>query len=163
MNIVEKWLNSCASDSTADIPLYEIVAEEIESGVLHKGTWAKAFAEAYADMDKARAIYLKLRVAQLPSEIEAIRSAMAASRRSFRERLHDLKPGRIPDMDHVPSENFNGSPATLMEPIPITEVATITGLLEFQVIDLIKLGRLRGVRCGEDWFVDATYIGEQSK
>jgi hypothetical protein len=65
-------------------------------------------------------------------------------------------------MDHVPSSQFDGNPSSLLEPLPITKVASMTGLLEFQVIDLIKLGRLRGVRRGEDWFVDGTYIGEPS-
>jgi hypothetical protein len=160
MNILEKWLSAHPSDSTADIPLYDIVAEEIESGILHKGTWAKAFAEANADKDKARAIYLKLRVAQLPQEIAACHAAVAESKRTFRERLQDLSRGTIPDMDHVPSARFDGNPSSLSEPLPITNVSSMTGLLEFQIIDLIKLGRLRGVRRGEAWFVDGTYIGE---
>jgi hypothetical protein len=161
MDILEKWLNTHSSLDTDDIPLYDIVAEEIEAGVLHKGTWAKAFAEANADKDKARAIYLKLRVAQLPTEIAAFQAAAAESNRPFLNRLQDLARGSLPDMDHVESAKFEGNLSSISQPIPISEVADITGLLDFQIIDLIKVGRLRGVRCGEDWFVDGTYIGEE--
>ena len=101
MDILEKWLTTHSSLDTDDIPLYDIVAEEIEAGVLHKGTWAKAFAEANADKDKARAIYLKLRVAQLPTEIAAFQAAAAESNRPSLSRLQDLARGSLPDMDHV--------------------------------------------------------------
>lgn len=45
--------------------LYEQVAEEIESDHLVRGVWIRAFAEADGDENRAKAIYIKTRVAQL--------------------------------------------------------------------------------------------------
>ena len=48
--------------------LYEIVAEELRSNSLKQGLWVKAFAEADGDDSKARAAYIRHRVAQLEAE-----------------------------------------------------------------------------------------------
>lgn len=50
-------------ESNAD-GLYEIVAEELRRNSLKQGLWAKAFAEADGDEPKARAAYIRYRVAQ---------------------------------------------------------------------------------------------------
>lgn len=44
---------------------YEIVAEEIRSGNLQSGVWAKAYADASGVKETAQALYIRYRVAQL--------------------------------------------------------------------------------------------------
>jgi len=43
---------------------YELAYDEIESGNLKKGLWAKAFSEAEGDEKKAKALYIKYRFDQ---------------------------------------------------------------------------------------------------
>jgi len=43
---------------------YELAYDEIESGDLKKGLWAKAFSEAEGDDKKAKALYIKYRFDQ---------------------------------------------------------------------------------------------------
>ena len=45
--------------------LFAIAWSEIEEGKMKKGLWAKAFADASGDKEKAKAIYLKSRVKRL--------------------------------------------------------------------------------------------------
>ena len=44
---------------------YELAYDEIESGNLKKGLWAKAFSEAEGDEKKAKALYTKYRFDQI--------------------------------------------------------------------------------------------------
>jgi hypothetical protein len=54
-----------------DEQLYEIAARELEANAPRKGLYAKAFAEAMGDEAKTKALYLKLRVAQLKAQPES--------------------------------------------------------------------------------------------
>jgi hypothetical protein len=54
-----------------DEQLYEIAARELEANAPRKGLYAKAFAEAMGDEVKTKALYLKLRVAQLKAQPES--------------------------------------------------------------------------------------------
>ena len=49
---------------------YEIIGRELEQGTLHTSTWLKAFADADGDNDKAKARYIKLRLASLMRAVE---------------------------------------------------------------------------------------------
>ncbi len=51
-----------------DDTFYEQVADELEAGTQKKGLWTRCFAEADGDENRAKAIYIKLRVAQLSAE-----------------------------------------------------------------------------------------------
>ncbi len=51
-----------------DEDYYEMVSKEISSNQIRTGLWAKAWAEANGDDIKAKAIYLKLRVAAMKNE-----------------------------------------------------------------------------------------------
>jgi len=56
------------ADSFRSSGFYDQVAEEIESDNLIPGLWTRAFAEADGDKNRAKAIYIKLRVAALASD-----------------------------------------------------------------------------------------------
>jgi hypothetical protein len=52
--------------------LYEFVATELEQGAMRKGLWAKALAETEFDDPRARALYMKMRVAILKMELKEL-------------------------------------------------------------------------------------------
>jgi len=52
-------------DHMVEEEFYELAYEEIESGNLKKGLWAKAFSEAEGDGNKAKALYIKYRFDQI--------------------------------------------------------------------------------------------------
>jgi hypothetical protein len=51
-------------------PFYDAVAAELSDKILKPGLWARAIAEAGSEDDRAKAIYIRLRVAQLKEESE---------------------------------------------------------------------------------------------
>jgi hypothetical protein len=51
-----------------EVELYEQVAEELEREYQVKGLWVKALSETENDSEKAKALYIKLRVAMLKEE-----------------------------------------------------------------------------------------------
>jgi hypothetical protein len=51
-----------------DEHLYERVSEEMAAGDIKPGMWTKAFANAMGDENKAKAIYIRMRVEQLTRE-----------------------------------------------------------------------------------------------
>ena len=76
---------------------YDMVAEELSSGALIRGVYTKAFAEADGNADKAKAIYIKLRVRQLQDEyLDRLERAKA-----------DLKPPLTPQLET--SEGYQAS------------------------------------------------------
>jgi hypothetical protein len=56
---------------------YALAAHEIASREIRPGLWAKAFAEASGDEQRARAIYIKLRVAQVKLGVEVTAEMLA--------------------------------------------------------------------------------------
>ena len=80
-----------ADDTTMDDEaFYEQVAGEIESDTMKSGLWTKAFAEAEGDHDRAKAFYIRLRVAQLVS-----------ARKAELEDLRRLKTERVIEEEHA--------------------------------------------------------------
>lgn len=82
-----------------DEMLYEAVVRELERERPRKGLWAKAYAESGGIESAARALYMKLRVAQIAEELkrateveeEARRNALAAAA-DERQREIDAQP-----------------------------------------------------------------------
>jgi hypothetical protein len=73
--------------------LYEIIAQEIAEKRMKGGLYAKAFADASGDKDKALALYIKLRFQDLQRELAAdeaaVRAASAAA--EAEERARNMK------------------------------------------------------------------------
>lgn len=65
---------------------YALAAYEIANREIRPGLWAKAFAEASGDEQRAQAIYIKLRVAQVNLGVEVTTEmlAKAASSRALK-------------------------------------------------------------------------------
>lgn len=142
--------------------LYEIAGAEIAAKNVSPGLWAKAFSTALGDEAKTKAFYIQLRVDQLREHLAAEvqhRSETAVQRRTredsaIRSRLNSLRGLPFEDTDDIPTEQFDGQPASLQSPVSVTRASAVAGMLEFQVIDLIKRGHLRGVRYDGDWYFD---------
>ena len=58
-------VRNVVSGPQSDEVLYELVVDELEAGNLRKGLWAKACALEGFDDAKAKASYIKMRVAHL--------------------------------------------------------------------------------------------------
>lgn len=72
------WFNGLSATKAAkahiaarqipDESYFEMAMKEIQDGQIRPGLWAKAWAEAQGDDTKAKALYIKLRVATMKSE-----------------------------------------------------------------------------------------------
>lgn len=66
---------------------YDQVAQELQAKTMVPGVWAKAFAEANGQIDRARALYIKHRVVQLAHEAnEKLRSEQRAAHEATKQR-----------------------------------------------------------------------------
>jgi hypothetical protein len=54
---------------------YDAVAKELLEGAIHPGTWTRSIAEANGDKERAKAVYIRLRVAQLAEEDRKLKAA----------------------------------------------------------------------------------------
>ena len=57
--------------SPTDGILYEFVAAELANSMLKQGLWTKALSDAEWNEPKAKSLYVKMRIAQLRSELLA--------------------------------------------------------------------------------------------
>ena len=141
---------------------YEIAGQELMSKAVKPGLWTKAFAVAHGDEQRTKATYIQLRVAELRDELiaEIARQNETDSERLQREdtliRQFFSSIPRLPyaDTDHIPRDRFCGHPSQLRCPITALRIAEVTGLLHFEVADLIKRGYIKGIYDGDDWYCD---------
>ena len=73
------------SSNAGDERFYEEVARELQEKPMNPGLWTKAFAEMGGDDAKARALYIKYRVAQLAEE-ERVANLSHAEKAMLKER-----------------------------------------------------------------------------
>lgn len=66
-------LNS-AKSRLVDERLYELVMDELESGKIRRGVWAKALAKSNGSESQAQSKYLELRVESLKDEAHVVQS-----------------------------------------------------------------------------------------
>lgn len=70
MSIFAKLKRRNAVARLIDEQMYEIVVEELQSGIRRNGLWAKALAKSEGDESKAKAFYISYRVQSLKDESE---------------------------------------------------------------------------------------------
>lgn len=81
-----------AASKLAEEQLYAQAAEEVASGQIRQGLWAKAIAEADGDETAAKGRYLKLRVEIMRAEAEVVDFATReAARESERQTVPQEK------------------------------------------------------------------------
>ena len=69
MSILDKLREAKIQGRLQESLYYEIVANELEKGQMDKGLHTQAFAEADGNENKAKALYIKLRVESLKDEL----------------------------------------------------------------------------------------------
>ncbi len=146
--------------------LYEIAGAELATKNINRGVWTKAFSTALGDEAKTKAIYIQIRVEQLRVQLAAElqeRSETAEQRRTredaeIRSRLSSLRSLPFEDTDLIPSDRFDGYPTSLQYPVPVSRASTLTKMLEFEIIDLIKRGYLKGIRHDREWYFDLNQV-----
>ena len=85
---VSRWLGRRKErklEKAEDVKFYEEVARELQEKPMSPGLWTKAFAEMGGDDAKARALYIKYRVAQLAEE-ERVANMSHAEKEIIKER-----------------------------------------------------------------------------
>jgi hypothetical protein len=75
--------------------------------------------------------------------------------------IKPLKNITVQDTDVFSIINFNGSPSYLQYPIEVSRASSVTNMLEFRIIDLIKLGYLKGVNHNSEWYIDIFQVNDQ--
>jgi hypothetical protein len=138
--------------------LYAAVGEEIVTKNVSRGLWTKAFAITLGDEAKTKAVYVELRVEQIRQQIivanetEEMRRPHVDS--AIRARLDALSSIPWEDTEQIPSNQFYGPINSLCYPISVERGSVLSGLLEFEIIDLIKRGHLKGLRNNTEWYFD---------
>ena len=146
--------------------LYEIAGAEIATKNVNLGAWTKAFSVALGDEAKTKAVYIQLRVDQLREQLTAElqqRNETAEQCRTredddIRSRLSSLRDLPFEDTDKIPSSRFDGSPTALQCPVAVSRASLLTDMLEFEIIDLIKRGYLKGIRQDREWYFDLNQV-----
>lgn len=59
---ITSYFKNATTNKSIDKVAYAEALQELEDGAIIKNTWAKAFSQAEGDENKAKAIYIKLRV-----------------------------------------------------------------------------------------------------
>lgn len=77
------------SKSLADEKIFEIVANEISSGDIRQGLWAKAWSLCNGDDTKAKSKYIQFRAEQLRLEFGAAKEIMDSSLRQMKKEQTD--------------------------------------------------------------------------
>ena len=122
--------------SPTDEILYEFVAAELANSMLKQGLWTKALSDAEWDEPKAKSLYVKMRVAQLRSELlaqvakqQGLLSDPASEARAFGLSEEDIE--------------------YLRKPIKAIRYIEKYRVSKDKLSKAIGLGKIRGVLCGD--------------
>ena len=92
-------------DEELNYKLYERVKKEIESGIKNDGVWTKAYADAKGNLQKTKAIYIKLMVERLrlldEQEEKKKKEVLEqeAEERAIKIKEHEEEQKRIKDIE----------------------------------------------------------------
>lgn len=102
-------------DSVRDEKIFEIVAEEVSRGQIRPGLWAKAFAQAGGDEQKANAFYTELRAQQVRLGVDVTRQLIQSiERETVEEEPATLPaPTPVPQWVWISSEKHNNCGGTM--------------------------------------------------
>jgi hypothetical protein len=87
-------LNS-AKSRLVEERLYEMVMDELETGNIRRGIWAKAVAKSNGNDNQARSKYLELRVESLKDEAHVIQSILESEENKPKPDLVEPKPDLV--------------------------------------------------------------------
>ena len=69
MSLKDNYKTARSVQRLSEEQMYALAVQEIESGQRRDGLWGKAYAESGGNVDKAKAVYIKLRVQSLYDEV----------------------------------------------------------------------------------------------
>ncbi|MDD2609389.1 MAG: hypothetical protein PHX60_06780 [Giesbergeria sp.] len=122
--------------SPTDEILYEFVAGELANSMVKQGLWTKALSDAEWNESKAKSLYVKMRIAQLRSELlahvaqqQALLSDPANEARAFGLSEEDIE--------------------YLRKPIKAIRYVEKYRVSKDKLSKAIGLGKIRGVLCGD--------------
>lgn len=97
-----------------DEEFYSAVAQELASGQVHQGIWAKALSDSDYDENKAKARYIKLRVRSIKNDLAEQRRNMRLAEQARKAAITEQQRYRG-NSDSVNSSRFLGIAAGLVE------------------------------------------------
>lgn len=100
MPMFEKFKTNQAISRLTEEKIYEQVADEIQNGIRRNGLWAKAIAEAELNDEKAKAIYIKLRVQSIIDEIN-LSNTVENERKEFQNKKTSTDRKTIPNKGEI--------------------------------------------------------------
>jgi len=106
--------------------LYKQVLDEVESGVMRKGIYAKALADGLGDEGKAQSLYIKYRVQSLVEE-DKQRAQSLISEAEEEKRIEDLARENLIDTSFI---NWSS-------PLGVILLITSTTVIIFYVLTII--------------------------
>lgn len=95
MGILDSIKSSIGISDVADERFYEAVAAELAQGGMRPGLWTKALADSNLDEKRAKARYIRLRVAALKEEAARNGRQQAESRRALANQEKNLEDGAM--------------------------------------------------------------------
>ena len=119
MNFFSSAKAKLAASKLAEEQLYAHAAEEVASGQIRQGLWAKAIAETGGDEAAAKAQYLKLRVEIMRAEAEITEFAANKASRANESQKFSKEKGA--------SESNDG----LVDMLVATVILMLLGLIAF--------------------------------
>lgn len=125
-----------STQNQADESLYEFIAAELASSTVKQGLWTKALADRDWDEAKAKALYVKMRFAQLRNELlaEAARQRALLSDPEREAAAYGLSEEEI---------EYLGKPIKAIRYVEKYRVS------KNDLLKAISLGKIRSVLCRE--------------
>lgn len=110
-----------------DERFYEIASAEVEAGKIRPGLRAKAFSDARGEENRAQALYLKYRAAQLAQEESQTRQALTKAQKQRKK--HDIGVRETSREILAEDENF-----TLAHVVSLVLFASIVGIAIWKLL-----------------------------
>lgn len=171
--MLKKFRFNRAVSKIVEDKLYEMALEEVESGILKKGPWARALSQSDGLDAKARSIYLQFRVEAMKNEAEIIKAVLEETEKSENnERIKSTKsdisrPQHIrnqklskQDLNQEKSNVTNalGDVTTINTSsndyfVDVKSIVSRVDITESEIVDMIKEGEIKGLKRDGQWYV----------
>lgn len=127
----DKYKKNSAASRLMEEQLYAQALNEVESGLLRSGLWAKALANTSGDEQKSRGLYLKYRVQAMLDEAA-------------------LRPA---EQEEYPSKLKSEPASDISDYWSLSEFSNYKGIPKAELIKMIQRGSFQGRLIGGSWYV----------
>ena len=136
MNILAFLRERRSTPTQTDEAIYEFVAAELANSAVKQGLWTKALSDSNWDEAKAKALYVKMRFAQLHNELLA---------EVARQQALSSDPANEAVAFGLSDEEVE----YLEKPIKAIRYVEKYGISENSLLKAISIGKIRSVLCRE--------------